>query len=72
MPVPPMGPADLCDATRRLFAQVPRGPRVGIACAKGVRSALATAILRQAGYNVFDLGGMRDPVMRLVILSIAA
>ncbi len=72
IPLPPLGPADVCDATVRLFRHVPRGPRVGIACAKGIRSALATAILSQAGYNVINLGGMRDPLMRRVILQQAS
>jgi phage shock protein E len=46
------------DELERRLAEIPRGRPVVVYCASGVRSARATAILRAAGYDARDLGGM--------------
>lgn len=40
------------------MAEIPRDRPVVVYCASGVRSASATATLREAGYEAHDLGGM--------------
>ena len=43
---------------RERVADVPRGPRIVVHCASGYRSAIATSLLKQCGYeNVADLAG---------------
>jgi phage shock protein E len=39
--------------------EIPRDHPVVVYCASGVRSARATEMLRSAGYDARDLGGMR-------------
>jgi rhodanese-related sulfurtransferase len=62
IPKPPLGPGQIQVMAARL-AEVSRGlPRhlpIEVFCAKGIRSQLGAAILRQAGFtNVTDLGGV--------------
>jgi len=43
---------------RGRMGEIPRDRPVVVYCASGVRSAQATALLRAAGYDARDLGGM--------------
>jgi rhodanese-related sulfurtransferase len=59
VPRPPLTPQQIAEASERLLAvaaRAPKGTPIEVFCAKGKRSALATAVLRQAGYNAVDLG----------------
>lgn len=40
--------------------EVPAGAPVVVYCQSGVRSAMAAQLLESDGYEVFDLGSMRD------------
>ncbi|MFK7990229.1 MAG: rhodanese-like domain-containing protein [Sandaracinaceae bacterium] len=42
------------------IAEVPSGAPVVVYCQSGVRSAMAAQLLESEGYEVFDLGSMRD------------
>lgn len=64
VPKPPLSRQQLADMHRRLVTFVPHAVRIGLVCAKGVRSSIAYQMLRQAGYNVVDLGGMQNPRTR--------
>ena len=61
VPKPPLSPLQIARVAAALSCVVsalPKDAPIRVFCAKGLRSALATAILRQAGYtNVADLGG---------------
>lgn len=42
------------------LAEIPRDRPVVVYCRSGSRSARGTALLREAGYDARDLGGMRE------------
>lgn len=48
------------DELARRLAEVPRDRPVVVYCASGARSARGTALLREAGYDARDLGGMHE------------
>jgi len=61
-PLPPLSPEDVADLTESLYSltsDMSKHQYINIFCAKGKRSAVAVAILKQAGFtNVTDLGGV--------------
>lgn len=64
VPVPPLDRVQIEKMRSDLLTFVPHAVRIGLICAKGIRSSLAYDILSQAGYNVVNLGGMNDPRTR--------
>lgn len=65
IPKPPLTPDQIGEMAAKLMAVtsgVPRDALIEVFCAKGIRSMLATAILRQAGFSgVVNLGGAQCP-----------
>lgn len=63
VPKPPLSPQQVATTAAKLAAVtagLPKSARIEVFCAKGKRSGLAAAILRQAGFtNVVDLGAAR-------------
>ena len=61
-PIPPLSPEEIYDMAATLFfklADIDKETPIEIFCARGVRSALAVQILKQAGFtDVYDLGGV--------------
>lgn len=60
----PMPPLDI-RARQVLLARLQRlnlpvGDTIYVYCAKGIRSKIAAALLRQLGHTVVDLGGIED------------
>ncbi len=47
------------DIDQRL-AEIPKGKPVVVYCHSGGRSAVAAKVLRGAGYDVIDIGGMKN------------
>lgn len=62
VPKPPLSPGQIYDMATDLFAAVnglPKTMQITVFCAKGKRSALGAAMLRQRGYDeVVDAGGV--------------
>lgn len=62
VPKPPLSPGQIYDLATDLFDVVndlPKTMKIVVFCAKGKRSALGAAMLRQRGYsNVVDAGGV--------------
>lgn len=62
VPKPPLEPEEIAEMTRQLYRITDRmdpDQCIKIFCAKGKRSAVAVAILKQGGCeNVIDLGGV--------------
>jgi rhodanese-related sulfurtransferase len=62
VPKPPLSPGQIYDMATNLFAvvnELPKTVRIVVFCAKGKRSALGAAMLRQRGYHdVVDAGGV--------------
>jgi rhodanese-related sulfurtransferase len=59
VPLPPLSPADISEMAHELYSLLVPNQCIKIFCAKGKRSAVAVAILKQAGFeNVIDLGGI--------------
>jgi rhodanese-related sulfurtransferase len=58
LPKPPWTPQTQQQVYQMLHTYVPHGVRVGFVCNGGILSSMATNMMRQAGYNVVDLGAM--------------
>lgn len=61
VPPPPLSPIEIARTADKLYEVASRfrpGETFHVFCAKGKRSALAEAILTQAGYDAEDLGGL--------------
>jgi len=67
---PPLLTLDICNLAVRLkqmMVGVRADTAIGVYCKKGIRSALAIAMLRSMGYrNVYDLGGVEISPLPLV------
>jgi len=64
LPKPPLSAAQHQQIFHHLLTYVPHGIRVGFVCSAGILSKMATNMMRGAGYNVIDLGGMNHPRTR--------
>jgi rhodanese-related sulfurtransferase len=58
LPKPPWTPQVQQQVYQMLRTYVPHGTRIGFVCNGGVLSQMAASMMRQAGYNVVDLGAM--------------
>ena len=61
-PKPPMTPRQikaLAERVLKLASKLPKDETIEVFCAKGKRSGVAAAVLRQAGYNVVDRGAAK-------------
>lgn len=62
LPLPPLQPELLAEVTHQLYdivATLDSDQCIKVFCAKGKRSAVVAAILKQSGFsNVIDLGGV--------------
>lgn len=61
MPPPPLSAPQiswLADTLLNVASRIPKGEIIKVFCGRGYRSALAAAILKQAGHTVVDAGGV--------------